>query len=70
MSDARRDSRPRQVRFEISAGVGDLETFIRVLEDYAADNGWAVSFKSEAIGFGDHGPIHKQRLGLIQALAA
>lgn len=68
MSDARRSRKPRQVRFEISAGIGDLETFIAVLENYAADNGWAVNFKSEPTSFGDHGPIHRQRLGLIQAL--
>lgn len=67
MSDARRERKPRQVRVQLTAGVGDLEAFSDALRQYADREGWALTLDEDPIPFGDHGPLCKKRLGFIQA---
>lgn len=66
MPDSRRERKPRQVRCEFSGGVTDIEVFRQALNGFAEDNGWAVTFKSEPVRFGEHGPLHRCRVGYTQ----
>ena len=66
MSDSRRDRKPRQVRVEFSGGIGDIEAFRDALAGYAADNGWEITLQTDPIAFGDHGPLHRCRIGFIE----
>jgi hypothetical protein len=67
MSDARRTAKPNQMRIQLTGGVGDLAAFSQLLKDYAADNGWALTLDEEPVRFGDVGPLHKQRIGFVEA---
>jgi len=66
VSDARREAKPRQVRCEFSGGVADIEEFREALTQFAEENGWAVTLSTEPVRFGEHGPLHRCRVGFIQ----
>jgi len=67
MSDSRRDSKPRKLRFQITGGSQDLKDMESLLRDELTECGWEVNFY-EYKPFGDHGPMHKLSLGFIESL--
>jgi hypothetical protein len=66
MADARRTDKPRQIRFQITAGVGDLQDMEELLRD-ELEGDWDLTFR-DLKAFGDHGPMHKLSLGFIQSI--
>lgn len=65
MADSRRVDKPRQIRFQITAGVEDLEDMEELLRDNLTDDEWDLTFR-DLKPFGDYGPMHKLSLGFIQ----
>jgi hypothetical protein len=59
-------SKPRQVRIQLTGGIGDLEAWAEDLHAIAEEKGFAQHFQDGPTRFGDHGPIHKLVLGYIQ----
>lgn len=66
MADARRTDKPRQIRFQITAGIGDLKDMEALLRD-ELEGDWDLTYH-ELKAFGDHGPMHKLSLGFIQSI--
>lgn len=67
MSDSRRNTKPRQLRGKISAGLPDIETFKDFLNDYAAENDWDLTFE-DLKRRGDYGPLHDYAFGFVEKL--
>ena len=59
-------SKPRQVRIQLTGGIGDLEAWAEDLHAIAEEKGFVQHFQDGPRRFGDHGPIHKLLLGYIQ----
>jgi len=59
-------SKPRQVRIQLTGGIGDLEAWAEELHAIAEEKGFAQHFQDGPKRFGDHGPIHKLLLGYVQ----
>ena len=59
-------SKPRQVRIQLTGGIGDLEAWSQDLAEIAEEKGFVQHFQDGPRRFGDHGPIHKLLLGYIQ----
>jgi hypothetical protein len=59
-------SKPRQVRIQLTGGIGDLEAWAEDLHAIAEEKGFVQHFQDGPRRFGDHGPIHRLLLGYIQ----
>jgi len=59
-------SKPRQVRVQLTGGIGDLEAWAEQIHEIAEDEGFVQTFEDGPIRFGDHGPLHKLILGYTQ----
>lgn len=59
-------SKPRQVRIQLTGGIGDLEAWKQDLDGVAEDRGFAQHFQDGPNRFGDVGPLHKLIIGYIQ----
>ena len=59
-------AKPRQIRFQITGGIGDLEAWKKDLDVIAEERGFAQHFEDGPTRFGDVGPLHKLTLGYIQ----
>ena len=61
--------KPRQLRVQITGGIGDVEALLDEIRDAMGDNlndtDWDMTFE-EVKRFGDHGPLHKGTIGFIQ----
>ena len=67
MSDSRRNDKPRQIRFQITAGLKDLEDMEALLLDDLTKGEWDLTYR-DLKAFGDYGPMHKLSLGFVQSL--
>ena len=59
-------SKPRQIRIQITGGIGDLEGWKADLSEIAEERGFTQHFEDGPKRFGDVGPLHKLILGYIQ----
>jgi hypothetical protein len=59
-------SKPRQVRIQLTGGIGDLEAWAQDLAEIAEERGFVQHFQDGPTRFGDHGPLHKLIIGYIQ----
>ena len=59
-------SKPRQVRIQLTGGIGDLEAWSQDLAEIADERGFVQHFQDGPKRFGDHGPLHKLTIGYIQ----
>lgn len=59
-------SKPRQVRIQLTGGLGDVEVWAEEIRGIADDQGFVQHFEDGPKKFGDHGPLHKFILGFIQ----
>lgn len=59
-------TKPRQVRVQLTGGLGDLEAWKSELDEVADERGFIQHFQDGPIRFGDHGPLHKLTIGYIQ----
>ena len=61
--------KPRQLRVQITGGIGDVEALIDEIRDAMGDRmndtDWDITFE-EVKRFGDHGPLHKGTIGFIE----
>ena len=59
----------RQLRVQITGGIGDVEALIDEIRDAMSDRmndtDWDITFE-EFKRFGDHGPLHKGTIGFIE----
>ena len=58
--------KPRQVRVQLTGGLGDLEVWAEEVHAIAEEQGFVQHFQDGPNRFGDHGPLHKLILGYIQ----
>ena len=58
--------KPRQVRIQLTGGIGDLEDWSQDLAEIAEERGFVQHFQDGPTRFGDHGPLHKLTIGYIQ----
>ena len=58
-------SKPRQIRIQLTGGIGDLEAWSQDLAEIAEERGFVPNFQDGPRRFGDHGPLHKLVLGYI-----
>jgi len=58
--------KPRQVRVQLTGGIGDLEAWASEIDAIAEEQGFVLTFRDGPKRFGDHGPIHKLLLGYVQ----
>ena len=58
--------KPRQVRIQLTGGIGDLEAWSQDLSEIAEERGFVQHFQDGPTRFGDHGPLHKLIIGYIQ----
>ena len=58
--------KPRQVRIQLTAGLGDLEAWKQDLDEIAEDRGFVQHFQDGPTRFGDVGPLCKLVVGYIQ----
>ena len=63
MSDARRDSRPRQLRGYFTGGIGDVERFYERIQQVAEEEGFTLTYTEGPKRFGDVGPLVKIAFG-------
>jgi hypothetical protein len=66
MMDARRSSKPRQIRGKVTAGEADLEAIQDCLYDFAKVNGFAVTFE-QTKSRGDYGPLQDYLFGMVES---
>ena len=59
-------SKPRQVRIQLTGGIGDLEAWSQDLAEIAEERGFVQHFQDGPTRFGDVGPLHKLVIGYIQ----
>lgn len=59
-------SKPRQVRVQLTGGIGDLEAWFQEIDAIAEEQGFVQHFQDGPNRFGDHGPLHKEIRGYIQ----
>ena len=59
-------TKPRQIRLQITGGIGDLEAWKKDLDEVAFERGFVQSFEEGPIRFGEVGPLHKLTIGYIQ----
>lgn len=59
-------AKPRQVRIQLTGGIGDLEAWKADLDEIAAERGFAQTFEDGPKRFGDVGPLHKLIVGYAQ----
>jgi len=59
-------SKPRQVRIQLTGGIGDLEAWAEELHAIAEEKGFVQHFQDGPRRFGDHGPLNRLVLGYIQ----
>ena len=52
-------SKPRQVRVQLTGGIGDLEAWAEQLDAIAEEEGFIQTFQDGPKRFGDYGPLHK-----------
>ena len=61
--------KPRQLRIQITGGIGDVEALLDEIRDAMGDRmndtDWDITFE-EVKRFGDHGPLHKGTIGFIE----
>ena len=61
--------KPRQVRVQVTGGIGDVEALLdeirAAMGDGINDTDWDITFE-EVKRFGDVGPLHKGTIGFIQ----
>ena len=59
----------RQLRVQITGGIGDVEALIDEIRDAMSDRmndtDWDITFE-EFKRFSDHGPLHKGTIGFIE----
>ena len=58
-------SKPRQVRIQLTGGIGDLEAWAEDLHAIAEEKGFVQHFQDGPRHFGDHGPLCKLIIGYI-----
>ena len=58
-------SKPRQVRIQLTGGIGDLEAWAQDLAEIAEERGFVQHFQDGPKRFGEVGPLHKLVLGYI-----
>jgi hypothetical protein len=58
--------KPRQIRIQLTGGIGDLEAWAEDLHAIAAEKGFVQHFQDGPKRFGDHGPLCKLILGYIE----
>ena len=58
--------KPRQVRIQLTGGIGDIEAWKQDLDAIAAERGFTQTFEDGPTRFGDVGPLHKFTAGYIQ----
>jgi hypothetical protein len=56
-------SKPRQVRVQLTGGIGDVERFFERIQEIAEEEGFVLTFKDGPKRFGDFGPLHKTQFG-------
>ena len=59
-------SKPRQVRIQLTGGIGDLEAWKADLDEIAQERGFVQTFEDGPKRFGDVGPLHKLIVGYAQ----
>ena len=59
-------AKPRQVRIQLTGGIGDLEAWKADLDEIAAERGFVQTFEDGPTRFGDVGPLHKLQIGYAQ----
>ena len=59
-------TKPRQLRFQVTGGIGDVEAAMEVLRDLYGED-WMVTFE-EVKRFGEVGPLHKGVIGFVESL--
>ena len=59
-------SKPRQIRIQLTGGIGDLEAWSQDLAEIAEERGFVQHFQDGPTRFGVHGPLHKLTIGYIQ----
>ena len=57
--------RHRQIRIQLTGGIGDLEAWEEEINAIAEDKGFVPNFQDGPRRFGDHGPLHKLVLGYV-----
>ena len=58
-------SKPRQVRIQLTGGIGDLEDWAKELHAIAEERGFVQHFQDGPKAFGEVGPLRKIVLGYI-----
>lgn len=58
--------KPRQVRVQLTGGIGDLEAWASEIDAIAEEQGFVLTFRDGPKRFGDHGPLHKTLSGYTQ----
>ena len=59
-------AKPRQVRIQLTGGIGDLEAWKADLDEVAAERGFVQTYEDGPVRFGDHGPLCKLTIGYTQ----
>lgn len=59
-------TKPRQVRIQLTGGIGDLEDWKQDLYDVADGKGFVQTFEDGPKRFGEVGPLHKLVIGFAQ----
>lgn len=58
--------KPKQVRIQLTGGIGDLEAWKADIDEIAAERGYVQHFEDGPTRFGDVGPLHKFIIGYIE----
>ena len=61
-------TRPRQVRGYFTGGEDEIQAFLGMLRDQALEVGWVLTYQTDPVPFGDHGPLHRMTFGFTEAL--
>ena len=57
--------RHRQIRIQLTGGIGDLEAWSQDLAEIADERGFVQHFQDGPKAFGEHGPLRKLVIGFI-----
>ena len=58
--------KPKQVRIQLTGGIGDLEAWKADIDEIAEERGYVQHFEDGPTRFGDVGPLHKLIIGYIE----
>lgn len=59
-------AKPRQVRVQLTGGIGDLEAWKADIDEIAEERGFVQTFEDGPKRFGDVGSLHKLIVGYAQ----